>query len=49
MRDALKPHNPNVEWVEYPDEGHGWSLEASRIDFWGRVERFLERHLKHTR
>lgn len=49
MRDALKPHNPNVEWVEYPDEGHGWSLEATRVDFWGRVERFLERHLKNAR
>ncbi len=52
MRSALQPpdqpHNPNVEWIEYPDEGHGWMLEANRIDFWGRVERFLNRHLKNT-
>ena len=46
MRNALRPHNPNVEWIEYPDEGHGWMLEANRIDFWSRVERFLDRHLK---
>ena len=48
MRDALKPHNPNVEWVSYPDEGHGWMLEANRIDFWSRVERFLDRNLKNA-
>ncbi len=48
MRNALRPHNPNVEWIEYPDEGHGWMLEANRFDFWSRVERFLERHLKNA-
>lgn len=47
MRNALRPHNPNVEWIEYADEGHGWMLEANRIDFWGRVERFLDKHLKN--
>ena len=48
MRNALRPHNPNVEWIEYADEGHGWMLEANRIDFWSRVERFLDRHLKNA-
>ncbi len=48
MRDALKSHNPNVEWISYPDEAHGWLLEANRIDFWTRVEGFLDRHLKNT-
>jgi dipeptidyl aminopeptidase/acylaminoacyl peptidase len=46
MRDALKPHNHNVEWVVYPDEGHGWLRYENQLDFWGRVERFLARHLK---
>jgi dipeptidyl aminopeptidase/acylaminoacyl peptidase len=41
MRAALKPHNPKVEWVVYPDEGHGWLREDNNIDFWGRVEKFL--------
>jgi dipeptidyl aminopeptidase/acylaminoacyl peptidase len=44
FRDAIKPYNPNVEWVVYGDEGHGWSKAATRIDFWGRVEKFLARH-----
>jgi dipeptidyl aminopeptidase/acylaminoacyl peptidase len=45
LRDALKGHNPNLEWIEYEQEGHGWSIPATDIDFWGRVERFLARHL----
>src|SRR5262249_47013488 len=46
--NALLKTNPNVEWVLYPDEGHGWLLEKNRFDFYGRVERFLTRHLKAT-
>ena len=42
---AVKQTNPNVEWVVYPDEGHGWALPKNEIDFWSRVERFLERHI----
>lgn len=45
MRDALKGHNDQVEWIVYPGEGHGWFLEANDIDFWTRVEKFLGRHL----
>lgn len=45
LRDALKAHNPNVEWVEYPEEGHGWALVETRVDFWTRVEKFLARHI----
>ncbi|NHZ98580.1 S9 family peptidase [Massilia sp. CCM 8734] len=43
--EALKEHNPNVEWVVYQEEAHGWSLPKNRIDFWGRVEQFLQRHI----
>jgi len=43
--DAVKPHNKQVEWIEYEDEGHGWSLPANRVDFWGRVEKFLDRNI----
>ena len=45
LRDALKPHNPKVEWVVYKDEGHGWARPENRIDFWTRVEKFLAREL----
>jgi dipeptidyl aminopeptidase/acylaminoacyl peptidase len=43
--DAVKRTNADVEWVLYPEEGHGWYLPKTRIDFWGRVEKFLERHI----
>lgn len=45
MRDALKGHNPNVEWVVYDKEGHGWYMVATQVDFWTRVERFLAAHM----
>ena len=47
MRDALKKAGKvEVEWVEYEDEGHGFLLEKNNVDFWSRVEKFLERHVK---
>jgi dipeptidyl aminopeptidase/acylaminoacyl peptidase len=45
FRDAVKPTNPNVEWVVYGEEGHGWALLETRLDFWSRVEKFLERNI----
>ncbi len=42
---AVKASNKNVEWVLYPEEGHGWRLPKNEIDFWGRVEAFLDRHI----
>ena len=48
MRSALAPHNKDVEWIDYPSEGHGWMLEANDIDFWTRVEKFLELNLKNA-
>jgi dipeptidyl aminopeptidase/acylaminoacyl peptidase len=45
MRDALAPHNKQVEWLVYPDEGHGWAHTDNEVDFWTRVEAFLAREL----
>ena len=45
FRDAVRAVNKDVEWIEYDDEGHGWSLPQNRIDFWTRVERFLDRNI----
>ncbi|QOY94157.1 S9 family peptidase [Massilia sp. UMI-21] len=45
FRNALMKTNQDVEWVEYPEEGHGFSLEKNNIDFWSRVERFLDRNI----
>ncbi|GGX91921.1 prolyl oligopeptidase family serine peptidase [Massilia dura] len=45
FRDAVGATNKNVEWIEYPEEGHGWRLAKNRIDFWTRVEKFLDRNI----
>ena len=42
---AVKRTNPNVEWVEYAGEGHGFFLPANSIDFWRRVEKFLDKNI----
>jgi len=45
MRAALKAAGNPPEWVEYPDEGHGWLKPQNRFDFARRMESFLARHL----
>lgn len=45
FRDAVKAHNPALEWIVYPNEGHGWQHLKTQVDFWSRVEKFLARHL----
>ena len=45
FRDAVTRTNKQVEWIEYDEEAHGWSLPKNRVDFWGRVEKFLDRHI----
>lgn len=47
MRDALKPHNPNVEWVVYGDEGHNFLKLENNLDFLTRVEKFLAANLSN--
>jgi dipeptidyl aminopeptidase/acylaminoacyl peptidase len=42
---AVKETNPNVEWIEYEEEGHGWALPKNRVDFWSRVEKFLDKQI----
>lgn len=45
FRDALRPFNQQVEWIEYIGEGHGWVLPKNRFDFWSKVEQFLEKNI----
>jgi dipeptidyl aminopeptidase/acylaminoacyl peptidase len=42
---AVTRTNDNVEFVAYSGEGHGWSLPKNRIDFWRRVEKFLDKNI----
>lgn len=41
----VKKTNNDVEWISYPQEGHGLFDPKNRIDYWKRVEKFLERHI----
>jgi dienelactone hydrolase len=45
FRSAVAAHNPQVEYVVYPDEGHGWAHEEDNLDFWKRVDAFLSKNL----
>ena len=46
MRDALQKNGKQVEWVVYPDEGHGFHRPENLFDYWRRIEAFLAKHLK---
>ncbi len=43
--EALRRLGREVEYVEYPDEGHGFFKPENRLDFFRRAERFLAKHL----
>mgnify|MGYP001589951415 CR=1 FL=1 len=45
MVEALKNAGKTVEYVEYPDEGHGFARPENRLNFYGKAERFLADHL----
>lgn len=45
IASAMAAKNIPVEYVLYPDEGHGFARPANRIDFNGRTENFLMEHL----
>ncbi len=45
MRDAMRKNGQDPEFVVYQEEGHGFLLEKSRYDFYGRVEKFLAKNL----
>jgi acetyl esterase/lipase len=46
LRDALTAARHPPEWVNYPDEGHGFSRRENQLDLVRRVEGFLARHLQ---
>ena len=42
---AMKKAGKPVEYVEYPDEGHGFRKPENRLDFYAKADKFLARHL----
>src|SRR5437899_94079 len=45
MVAALRKAKRDVTYVVYPDEGHGFARPENQLDFYGRVEEFLAKHL----
>ncbi len=45
MVAALRKAKREVGYVVYPDEGHGFQRPENQMDFYGRVEEFLAKHL----
>jgi dipeptidyl aminopeptidase/acylaminoacyl peptidase len=46
--DALRGRGLDVEYMVKDNEGHGFSNEENRFDFYRALEGFLARHLKHA-
>jgi len=46
LRAAIATPRDDFKWIVYTGEGHGLRKENDRIDFWTRVEKFLDRYLK---
>jgi len=45
MVAALRKAKHEVAYVVYSDEGHGFARPENQLDFYGRVEEFLAKHL----
>ena len=45
---ALRHHDIPVEYLVKRNEGHGFRNEENRLEFFSRMERFLDRHLNPT-
>ncbi len=49
MVAALKKRGVDVEYMVKKDEGHGFANQANQYDFYGAMEKFLDKHLKQKR
>ena len=45
--EAVKKNNVPVEYVVFPDEGHGFVKKKNEIRGYGQILQFLEQHLKN--
>ena len=43
---AVKKNGVPVEYVVFPDEGHGFTKKKNEIEAWGKILAFLDRYLK---
>ena len=45
MVEVLKSNGVDVEYMVKDDEGHGFRNEENRFDFYGAMEKFLDKHI----
>lgn len=43
--NAMKNKGLAVEYIVFPDEGHGLARPKNRLEFYGIAEEFLARHI----
>jgi dipeptidyl aminopeptidase/acylaminoacyl peptidase len=43
--EAMRKNNKEVQYVVYPDEGHGFARPENRLHFYAIAEQFLSKHL----
>lgn len=46
MVDGMKANGVPVEYVLFPDEGHGFRKTENQIEGWSKIMAFLDEHLK---
>jgi dipeptidyl aminopeptidase/acylaminoacyl peptidase len=44
--DAVKKNNVPVEYIVFPDEGHGFVKKENEIKAYGKILEFLDKYLK---
>jgi dipeptidyl aminopeptidase/acylaminoacyl peptidase len=45
---AVKKNGVPVEYVVFPDEGHGFSKRTNQIEAYGKIREFLDKYLKNA-
>lgn len=47
--EAVKKNNVPVEYVVFPDEGHGFRKKENQINGYGKILEFLDKYLKEEK
>ncbi len=45
IAEALRERGKDVEYMVYPDEGHGFARPENRMDFYAKAEEFIAKYL----
>ena len=48
FRGEAEKAGVKIEWVSYPDEGHGFYLPAHQADYWIRMDKFIKQAMSEA-